>query len=172
MQQTKKRPLSRYLKDFKHGQSRCAHCEKILDRMTLVRDGDIVNKIAISRLDTPIDDEQWQQERDRWMALCRFCGDLHCRARSGPFDIVGFKQYLFECTEMSSGTVREYVVRLRRLGERLTKDSIQPTLNAGEPDLGLAPWLPATGANNYRIALRKYAQYLCSPGRPAGSGIY
>ncbi|MVY76572.1 flagellar regulatory protein FliZ, partial [Escherichia coli] len=52
VQQSKRRPLSRYLKDFKHSQTHCAHCKKLLDRITLVRRGEIVNKIAISRLDT------------------------------------------------------------------------------------------------------------------------
>lgn len=48
VQQPKRRPLSRYLKDFKHSQTHCAHCHKLLDRITLVRGGKIVNKIAIS----------------------------------------------------------------------------------------------------------------------------
>ncbi|EIH0067912.1 TPA: flagellar regulatory protein FliZ, partial [Escherichia coli] len=52
VQHLKRRPLSRYLKDFKHSQTHCAHCRKLLDRITLVRDGKIVNKIEISRLDT------------------------------------------------------------------------------------------------------------------------
>lgn len=48
VQHLKRRPLSRYLKDFKHSQTHCAHCRKLLDRITLVRDGKIVNKIEIS----------------------------------------------------------------------------------------------------------------------------
>ena len=56
VQQSKRRPLSRYLKDFKHSQTHCAHCKKLLDRITLVRRGEIVNKIAISRLDTLMDE--------------------------------------------------------------------------------------------------------------------
>ena len=79
VQQSKRRPLSRYLKDFKHSQTHCAHCHKLLDRITLVRRGQIVNKIAISRLDTLMDDAQWQEEQKEWSALCRFCGDLHCK---------------------------------------------------------------------------------------------
>ncbi|HDS1117449.1 TPA: flagella biosynthesis regulatory protein FliZ [Pluralibacter gergoviae] len=159
----KKRPLSRYLKDFKHTQIRCAHCGKALDRITLVRDGEIINKLAISRLDTLMDDAQWAAERPRWTALCRFCGDLHCKTRSGFFDIIGFKRYLFEQTDMSPGTVREYVVRLRRLGEYLSANNVDPALLADNPDESLARWLPPTSINNYRIALRKYAQFM----RPA-----
>lgn len=55
VQQSKRRPLSRYLKDFKHSQTHCAHCYKLLDRITLVRRGQIVNKIAIARLDMLLD---------------------------------------------------------------------------------------------------------------------
>lgn len=160
VQQAKRRPLSRYLKDFKHSQTHCAHCHKLLDRITLVRQGEIVNKIAISRLDMLIDDETWQVEQQKWVALCRFCGDLHCKTQSDYFDIIGFKQYLFDHTEMSHGTVREYVVRLRRLGTHLTEQNISRSLlDEGFPDENLEPWLPTTSTNNYRIALRKYVQF-------------
>ncbi|WP_077125862.1 flagella biosynthesis regulatory protein FliZ, partial [Shigella sonnei] len=106
VQHLKRRPLSRYLKDFKHSQTHCAHCRKLLDRITLVRDGKIVNKIEISRLDMLLDENGWQVEQKSWAALCRFCGDLHCKTQSDFFDIIGFKQFLFEQTEMSPGTVR------------------------------------------------------------------
>lgn len=101
VQHLKRRPLSRYLKDFKHSQTHCAHCRKLLDRITLVRDGKIVNKIEISRLDMLLDENGWQTEQKSWAALCRFCGDLHCKTQSDFFDIIGFKQFLFEQTEMS-----------------------------------------------------------------------
>lgn len=68
VQQSKRRPLSRYLKDFKHSQTHCAHCNKLLDRITLVRRGEIVNKIAISRLDTLMDESAWQEEQQEWVA--------------------------------------------------------------------------------------------------------
>ncbi len=128
VQQPKRRPLSRYLKDFKHSQTHCAHCHKLLDRITLVRRGKIVNKIAISQLDMLLDDAARQREQKEWVALCRFCGDLHCKKQSDFFDIIGFKQYLFEQTEMSHGTVREYVVRLRRLGNYLSEQNISHDL--------------------------------------------
>ncbi len=63
VQQPKRRPLSRYLKDFKHSQTHCAHCHKLLDRITLVRRGKIVNKIALSQLDMLLDDAAWQREQ-------------------------------------------------------------------------------------------------------------
>ena len=139
VQQSKRRPLSRYLKDFKHSQTHCAHCKKLLDRITLVRRGEIVNKIAISRLDTLMDEAAWLEEQKEWVALCRFCGDLHCKEQSDFFDIIGFK---------------------RRLGQHLTMQNIsRDLLTTGYLDENLEPWLPATSTNNYRIALRKYAQY-------------
>ena len=67
VQQSKRRPLSRYLKDFKHSQTHCAHCFKLLDRITLVRRGQIVNKIAIARLDTPT--PSWQSpDRKKYLS--------------------------------------------------------------------------------------------------------
>ncbi len=143
-----------------HSQTHCAHCRKLLDRITLVRDGKIVNKIEITRLDTLLDENGWQVEQQSWAALCRFCGDLHCKTQSDFFDIIGFKQFLFEQTEMSPGTVREYVVRLRRLGNHLHEQNISlDQLQDGFLDEILAPWLPTTSTNNYRIALRKYQHY-------------
>lgn len=160
MMQVKRRPLSRYLKDFKHSQTHCAHCHKLLDRITLVRQGEIVNKIAISRLDTLMDEVAWQHEREAWSALCRFCGDLHCKEQSAFFNIIRFKQYLLEQTDMSAGTVREYVVRLRRLGNHFAEQQVPRSL-LQEPyaDEKLEAWLPDTSTNNYRIALRKYLRF-------------
>lgn len=160
VQQPKRRPLSRYLKDFKHSQTHCAHCGKLLDRITLARGGEIVNKATIARLVTPVDEAAWHTEQQQWLALCRFCGDLHCKEQENYFDIIGFKQYLCEQAEMSHGTIREYVVRLRRLGNHLLKQNI-PQLDAlsGLLDEALEQWLPPTSTNNYRIALRKYWQF-------------
>lgn len=53
---SKKRPLSRYLKDYKHSQTHCSQCGKLLDRIMLVFRGKIINKNAIMRMDQPIDD--------------------------------------------------------------------------------------------------------------------
>ena len=43
VQQSKRRPLSRYLKDFKHSQWHCTLCRTVLDGITLVRSLLIVN---------------------------------------------------------------------------------------------------------------------------------
>lgn len=161
MLQQKKRPLSRYVKDFKHLATHCQHCRKTLGRITLTRDGVVVNKATLSQLNTLTDDEEWQEEQLRWSALCRFCGDLHSSEQDNFFNIIGFKQYLLNQTDMRHGTVREYVVRLRRLGNYLTQHHPQAIRRASEPFFlaALGDYLPATSTNNYRIALRKYDDY-------------
>jgi len=160
LQQVKRRPLSRYLKDFKHIATHCAHCSKVLDRITLTRSGVIVNKASIAQLDTLIDDAGWQAEQPLWAALCRFCGDLYSKEQNNYFDIIGFKKYLFEQTDMSHGTIREYVVRLRRLGNYLSQNYIPlPDATKDFCLKTLSDWLPKTSTNNYRIALRKYNQF-------------
>ncbi|MFX5072941.1 hypothetical protein ABTC10_21200, partial [Acinetobacter baumannii] len=51
---------------------------------------------------------------------------------------------------MSPGRVREYVVRLRRLGNHLHEQNISlDQLQDGFLDEILAPWLPTTSTNNY-----------------------
>ncbi|WP_286636639.1 site-specific integrase, partial [Escherichia coli] len=51
-------------------------------------------------------------------------------------------------------------VRLRRLGNHLHEQNISlDPLQDGFLDEILAPWLPTTSTNNYRIALRKYQHY-------------
>lgn len=158
----KKRPLSRYLKDFKHTQIRCAHCGKALDRITLVRDGEIINKLAISRLDTLMDDAQWAAERPRWTALCRFCGDLHCKTRSGFFDIIGFKRYLFEQTDMSPGTVASTWCACAGSGSTsVLTTSIRPcwrTIRTNRSPAGCRPPAPITTASRC-----ENTRSLCAP---------
>ncbi|MGG8980259.1 site-specific integrase, partial [Escherichia coli] len=87
----------------------------------------------------------------------RFCGDLHCKTQSDFFDIIGFKQLLFEQTEMSPGTVREYVVRLRRLGNQLHEQNISlDQLQDGFLDEIFAPLLPTTSTTPPPITLPPY----------------
>ncbi|MFP1527437.1 flagella biosynthesis regulatory protein FliZ [Escherichia coli] len=143
VQHLKRRPLSRYLKDFKHSQTHCAHCRKLLDRITLVRDGKMMNKIEISRLDTLLDENGWQTEHKSWAALCRFCGDLHCKTQSDFFDIIGFKQFLFQQTEISPGTVHDMSFVCAVWGIIYTANISLDQLQDGFLDEILAPWLPA-----------------------------
>lgn len=157
----KKRPISRYLKDYKHSQTHCSQCKKLLDRMVLVLCGKIINKEAIARMAQPIDDHAWLGVQNKLTALCRFCSEVSCNSQSCYFNIMAFKQYLFEQTEMSHSTIREYVVRLRRLDEMLAAQHY-PTdsFTDGICHQRLVDDMPAAAHDNYRIALRKYNQYL------------
>ncbi|RJT67748.1 flagellar regulatory protein FliZ, partial [Escherichia coli] len=92
VQQLKRRPLTRYLKHLKRSQNHCAHSRKLLHRITHLRDGKIVNKNEISRLDMMLDEKSSKEEQKTWAALSRFCGDLHCKTKRVFFDIIGFKQ--------------------------------------------------------------------------------
>ncbi|MBS0967411.1 flagellar regulatory protein FliZ [Chimaeribacter arupi] len=163
----KKRPLSRYLKDYKHSQTHCSQCTKQLDRMALVFRGQIINKEAIAGMDQLIDDQVWLKLQNELMALCRFCSEISCNSNPEYFDIKAFKQYLFEQTEMSHSTVREYVVRLRRLDEMLSACNYpRDRIKGNSIHQRIIEDLPDAGHNNYRIALRKYDQYLAWQSQP------
>ncbi|NIF20341.1 MULTISPECIES: flagella biosynthesis regulatory protein FliZ [Pantoea] len=158
---SKARPLSRYLKDYKHSQTNCSHCGKVLDRMALVFRGQIINKEAIARMDQMIDEQLWFKLQPELTALCRFCSDIFCNSQPDYFDIMAFKQYLFEQTDMNHSTVREYVVRLRRLDDALKAQHFPAERLKGDVwSECLESHLPDAGTNNYRIALRKYDQFL------------
>lgn len=154
----KKRPLSRYLKDYKHSQTHCCQCGKLLGRMVLALRGKIINKEAIAAMVEPIDDHLWLDIQQDLSALCRFCSEVTYKTQATHFDIMAFKQYLFEQTEMSHSSIREYIVRLVRLDEMLvvhhasTKFTVSQWQTADE--------LPLPVDSNYRIALRKYYQFL------------
>lgn len=158
---SKTRPLSRYLKDYKHTQTNCSQCGKELDRMALVFRGQIINKDAISKMDQPVDDELWGELSKELMALCRFCSEISFSSTYNYFEIVDFKQYLFEQTEMNHSTVREYVVRLRRLDEILTANNYpQDKIDGKNIHQRIIEDVPIAVTDNYRIALRKYDQFL------------
>lgn len=157
----KKRPLSRYIKDFKHSQTYCAHCHKTLDRISLVFDDKILNKDAIAEMTELVGEQQWNELQGKFTALCRFCSEIFCNSNTDYFDIMSFKQYLFEQTEMSHSTVREYVVRLRRLDELLSSTNFSmKEFTADVIQQQLSDKLTESAFSNYNIALRKYEQYL------------
>ncbi|MFZ4832016.1 flagella biosynthesis regulatory protein FliZ [Rouxiella sp. Mn2063] len=158
---SKTRPLSRYLKDYKHCQTHCSQCAKELDRMALVFRGQVINKEAIAKMDQPIDDNVWQSLTNELSALCRFCSEISFNSHSSYFDIIAFKQYLFDQTEMNHSTVREYVVRLRRLDEILVANNYPLERIKGDSiHQRIINDMPVAANDNYRIALRKYDQYL------------
>ncbi|EKT62273.1 flagella biosynthesis regulatory protein FliZ [Providencia burhodogranariea] len=157
----KKRPLSRYIKDFKHSQTHCAHCHKTLDRISLVFNDAILNKEAIAEMTQLVDESEWLELQDKFTALCRFCSEIYCNSNTEFFDIMSFKQYLFLQTEMSHSTVREYVVRLRRLDELLSSSNFSmKEFTPAKIQEQLSDKMTESAFSNYNIALRKYEQYL------------
>lgn len=108
-----------------------------------------------------VDEQQWNELQGKFTALCRFCSEIFCNSNTDYFDIMSFKQYLFEQTEMSHSTVREYVVRLRRLDELLSSTNFSmKEFTADVIQQQLSDKLTESAFSNYNIALRKYEQYL------------
>lgn len=174
----KKRPLSRYLKDYKHSQTHCSQCGKLLDRMALVFRGKIINKEAIARMDQPIDDAVWQNVQHELTALCRFCSEISCNSHPSYFDIMAFKQYLFEQTEMSHSTIREYVVRLRRWTKCWWRATTRRTSSPAAPAISASSTI-CLPRRTTTTALRCANTISISPGsavtetfpRPLGRGL-
>ncbi|WP_163362266.1 site-specific integrase, partial [Klebsiella aerogenes] len=82
--------------------------------------------------------------------------EIYCNSETDYFDIMSFKQYLFEQTEMSHSTVREYVVRLRRLDELLTSTNFpRQEFTTEKIQSDLSKKLTPSAFSNYNIALRK-----------------
>ncbi|MFV9997817.1 MAG: flagella biosynthesis regulatory protein FliZ [Arsenophonus endosymbiont of Dermacentor nuttalli] len=157
----KKRPLSRYIKDYKHSQIHCAHCSKTLDRISLVFNDQILNKEAISSMTELVDEQTWAELQHKFTALCRFCSEIYCNSHTSYFDIMSFKQYLFKETEMSHSTVREYVVRLRRVDELLSESHFSAAeLTLEKIQAQMQAKMTGSAFSNYNIALRKYEQFL------------
>lgn len=160
VQHLKRRPLSRYLKDFKHSQTHCAHCRKLLDRITLVRDAvpGLISVCSKRNCLKPIISKkslcvlQCKSPQNRHNAAHDFCSVCQ------PFSSSSVSRR--EISILFTILLREYVVRLRRLGNHLHEQNISlDQLQDGFLDEILAPWLPTTSTNNYRIALRKYQHY-------------
>lgn len=157
----KKQLLSRYLKDFKHKQTHCSHCNKELDRVSLVLRNQLINKKSIGGIDRLIDNEVWADLQQELIPLCRFCSEILCNTQANYFNIRAFTQYLIEQTEVRHSTMREYVIRLRRLDELLAvKNYPIDTFAKGNVQQCICDFFPDLEQNIYRSALRKYDQYL------------
>ncbi|MDX5626444.1 MULTISPECIES: flagella biosynthesis regulatory protein FliZ [unclassified Brenneria] len=157
----KKQRLSRYLKDFKHKQTHCSHCNRELDRVSLAYRHQLVNKKSMSFIDSLIDDETWQRLQQDLIPLCRFCSEIICNTHTIYFDIKAFTQYLIDQTEVRHSTMREYVIRLRRLDELLAaKNYPKEDFVSDNIQQHIYDYLPDIESDTYRSALRKYGQYL------------
>ncbi|MCL2895350.1 flagella biosynthesis regulatory protein FliZ [Brenneria tiliae] len=157
----KKQLLSRYLKDFKHKQTHCSHCNKALDRVSLMFRNQLINKKTIGDIDRLIDDKIWSSLQQELIPLCRFCSEILCHTYANYFNIKAFTQYLIKQTEVKHSTMREYAIRLRRLDEQLVAKRLpKESFAVGNIQKHIHDYLPDIDHASYRSALRKYDQYL------------
>ncbi|KAA8996738.1 flagella biosynthesis regulatory protein FliZ [Affinibrenneria salicis] len=157
----KKQLLSRYLKDFKHRQTHCAHCGKELGRVSIILRGQLINKSALKEMDRLIDEADWVALHKDLELVCRFCSGISCRSMTKYFDIQSFKQFLVEETDVRHSTIREYVIRLRRLDEVLLTHNYPMGIFTGEHiQQQISEDFPDYAQTSYRSALKKYEQYL------------
>ncbi|EKJ5694691.1 flagella biosynthesis regulatory protein FliZ [Salmonella enterica] len=157
----KRRPLRWYLKGLRTSQICCDCCQRLLTRRRLVCRGAVVSRSDQLKLDEPLDAEAWQKERQAWRVVCRFCSGAGSRGHNSFFDTAGFTQYLQEHSELSYGSMREYVTRLCRLDKYLAGQGVPPgQVPEGPLADTLVPWLPEKNAVNNRIVLRKYEQFM------------
>lgn len=157
----KKQLLSRYLKDFKHKQTHCSNCSKPLDRVSLVFRNQLINKKSLGDFDRLIDEDVWLSLQDELIPVCRFCSEVFCNTRTSYFKIKDFTQYLIDQTDVRHSTMREYVIRLRRLDDiLLAKNYPVERFSPKGVQQQLSEYLPEKEHTLYRSALRKYDQYL------------
>lgn len=152
-------------------QQQCAHCGTRLNRVRLLYRHQPISHKQILTMDRQITAQEWAAFRSQLTPVCRFCSVITDSARGYFFDIEGFKQYLLEDKAICLATLREYVLRLRRLDKRLAETGYSPD---GQEDLSrqhLAEVLfPGNKSVNYQIALAKYFSYY--PQHKAGnSGV-
>ncbi|HHR6503286.1 TPA: flagella biosynthesis regulatory protein FliZ [Providencia alcalifaciens] len=125
-------------------------------------DGVAIHKEDISHLSQRLSEEEWHVlQTTRLKALCRFCRELYTPPLPVFFDFVGFQQYLLVDLSMKPSTVREYVLRLRRIDTLLVTLNIDmPRLNVALIKVILAEHYSKQSFNNAGPALNQYADYV------------
>ncbi|HHQ2586730.1 TPA: hypothetical protein ACSPKR_004151 [Providencia rettgeri] len=156
------RRLRQYLIEFKREPHRCMCCQAKLNRMSLMLDGVAIYKDDISHLSQWLNDEEWHTlQTTRLKVLCRFCSELHTPPLPVFFDLVGFQRYLLSDSSMNPSSIREYVIRLRRIDTLLVTLNIDmPRLNVTQIKVILVEHYSKRSLNNAGSALNKYADYV------------
>ncbi|HHN8583686.1 TPA: hypothetical protein ACRR2I_004220 [Providencia rettgeri] len=159
---SKIRTLRQYLTDFKRQPHRCTCCQAKLKRVSLMLDGVAIHKNDISHLSQQLNDEEWHTlQTTRLKVLCRFCRELYTPPLPVFFDLVGFQQYLLVDLSMKPSSVREYVLRLRRIDTLLVTLNIDmPRLNVAQIKVILAEHYSKQSLNNAGPSLNQYADYV------------
>ena len=165
--------LSRYIRDYKYAQHHCNSCGSELSRVRLLLSGKLISHKDIMHMDHPVSVAEWQAFMARLEPVCRFCSTVSNGRQPTLFDIQAFKQALLADGCLCLATVREYVMRLRRLDQALTEQGYTPDKlpDYQSPEL----WdelLPEKSRINYRIALAKYACYFPAETPEAASADY
>ena len=159
---SKIRTLRQYVIDFKREPHRCTCCQAKLNRVSLMLDGVAIHKEDISHLSQRLSEEEWHVlQTTRLKVLCRFCRELYTPPLPVFFDLVGFQQYLLVDLSMKPSSVREYVLRLRRIDTLLVTLNIDtPRLNVAQIKVILAEHYSKQSLNNAGPALNQYADYV------------
>ena len=110
----KKRPPGRYLKDYKHSQTHCSPVRQTVGPHGAGVSRQIINKEAIARMDQPIDDAVRQNRAARADCAVPLLQRDSCNSHPSYFDIMAFAVSV-RTDRDEPATIREYVVRLRRL---------------------------------------------------------
>lgn len=152
--------LSRYIRDYKYMQQHCARCGTVLSRVRLLYGNKLVSHKQILKMDRQISAQEWAAFRSQLTPVCRFCSVVTDGAGGRYFDIEGFKRCLLEDNSICLATLREYVLRLRRLDKRLSETGYQPDITGALSSQYLRDVLfPGGKCVNYQIALAKYYSY-------------
>ncbi|HHR6503347.1 TPA: hypothetical protein ACS8CD_003933 [Providencia alcalifaciens] len=159
---SKIRTLRQRLIEFKREPRRCTCCQTKLNRVSLMLDGVAIHKENISHLSQQLTDEEWHAlQTTRLKVLCRFCRELYTPPLPVFFDLVGFQQYLLVDLSMKPSSVREYVIRLRRIDTLLVTLNIHmPRLNVTQIKGILGECYSKQSFNNAGPALNQYADYV------------
>lgn len=159
---SKIRTLRQYVIDFKREQHRCTCCQAKLNRVSLMLDGVAIHKEDISHLSQRLSEEEWHVlQTTRLKVLCRFCCELYTPPLPVFFDLLGFQQYLLVDLSMKPSSVREYVLRLRRIDTLLvTRNIDMPRLNVTQVKGILAEHYSKQSLYNAGPALNQYADYV------------
>lgn len=160
-----KRQLKHYIADFKREQTYCSQCQTLLTRVFLMRHDQVLNKSHLYTLKERVDEQTGMIFCATLRVLCRFCTEMETLPPTYYFDLRPFRQYLLSQSNANLVSIREYVVRLRRLDEQLSSaHTKQDSLQSLREYIDKLP-LSMTTLRGYHVALNRYEEYLLTVSR-------
>lgn len=156
------RPLRRYIIEFKENQTNCCYCKIHLNRVSLIFDGELIDKYKINNLYEHVDEATWLNlYQTRLVVLCRFCSELYTSKNMLFFDLIGFQYYLLFNSSLRLSSAREYILRLRRIDMLLASLNIDlKKINIKNIRAVLLEKLSSSKLKYSVSALNKYEEYL------------